>query len=121
MSETPAKSDFDLAQEIAAERHAALPRARLSAPRQQRTLNADQWLRQQRRLVRRASPEVKEDMIEIGAPEFAAGVIEAMRWRGPECPLCHAQAFASWAYAQFARAAKWIGEDRTVLVAIFTQ
>lgn len=116
-----------LAQEIAAQRSAKRPRARLkrahevARQKQHRTLESYAWLRHERRFATHAPEDVRADALHIGAPEFARGVIEAMRHRGSECPLCHAQAMQSWAFQAFARFAGWAGAQTQVVIAIWNQ
>ena len=112
MSETDLEK---LAQEIALQRNAGHP----ARPRPtHRTMESYAWLQQERRIAKVKPETIREAMVSIGAPEYARGVIEAMRERGSPCPLCHASAMNEWAFKSFERVAKWANAGEDVLDAM---
>ena len=111
-----------LAQEIAVERSNGTLAREIGPTKRarplHRTLESYAWLQQERRLARVTPATIREAMVSIGAPEYARGVIEAMRERGSPCPLCHASAMNEWAFKSFERVAKWANAGEDVLEAM---
>lgn len=103
---------------VAREMGITLPRARAMERHSERTLANYAWLKREREIATESPETMREAVMYIGAPEYARGVIEAMRHRGSECPLCRARAMSEWAFKSFERVARWAGAGSDVIDAL---